>query len=259
MKPGQASLTARAVAAYRLGFERAPSPAVGDPAADDRLAATVADGLEVDRDTRMGRYLHARTAFFDGVVIAALGRGTTQVVNLGAGYDGRALRYRHAGVRWFEVDHPDTQADKRQVLDELGIDHADVRFVPVDLTTDRGLAGRLAAAGLDPTSEALVLWEGVVNYLHAEDVSATLEQLRRAVSAGSALAVSVSPIRDAGGHEDFARAVARVGEDAAPPIPPDAAVDLLARSGWEPAALDPADRRGDLFHRLGFLVAVAGR
>jgi len=34
-------------------------------------------------------------------------------VILGAGYDDRALRFRSPGVRFFELDHPDTQADKR--------------------------------------------------------------------------------------------------------------------------------------------------
>jgi Leucine carboxyl methyltransferase len=49
------------------------------------------------------RYLRARAAFFDRVVVNALGRNVSQVVSVAAGYDGRALRYAKPGVRWFEL------------------------------------------------------------------------------------------------------------------------------------------------------------
>jgi methyltransferase (TIGR00027 family) len=61
-----------------------------------------------------------RTAFFDRASLAALERGVRQVVVLGAGYDGRALRFATPGVTWFEVDHPATQSDKRARLAALG-------------------------------------------------------------------------------------------------------------------------------------------
>jgi len=38
------------------------------------------------------------------------------VVILGAGYDTRAARLPRAGVKFFEVDHPATQAEKRERL-----------------------------------------------------------------------------------------------------------------------------------------------
>ena len=60
--------------------------------------------------------LAARTRFFDEQVLAALDRGIRQVVIAGAGYDDRALRFRSPGVRYFELDHPATQADKRRLL-----------------------------------------------------------------------------------------------------------------------------------------------
>ena len=49
-------------------------------------------------------------------VARALGRGIEQIVLLGAGYDGRALRFGGGAVRWFEVDLPAPQADKRRRL-----------------------------------------------------------------------------------------------------------------------------------------------
>ena len=62
-----------------------------------------------------------RTRVVDAEVARAIGRGTAQVVLLGAGYDGRALRFGGGAVRWFEVDLAATLADKRRRLDALGI------------------------------------------------------------------------------------------------------------------------------------------
>jgi Leucine carboxyl methyltransferase len=91
MENGAPSVTARRVAAHRLGFERAAAD-YGDPAADQALAADVAAG-HVASASRMHDYLAARTAFFDRTVVAAIDRGVRQVVVGAAGYDGRAFRY----------------------------------------------------------------------------------------------------------------------------------------------------------------------
>jgi methyltransferase (TIGR00027 family) len=64
-------------------------------------------------DNRIFAQVGARTCFFDEAVVAGLDAGVRQVVVLGAGYDSRAWRLARTGVRFFEVDHPATQADKR--------------------------------------------------------------------------------------------------------------------------------------------------
>ncbi len=120
MREGAPSLTAQRVAAYRLGLERVPTP-FGDVSADERLALDVASSQEITPGEDMARYLRGRTSFFDRVVVNALEPEVTQVVVVGAGYDGRALRYAKLGVRWFEVDHPATQIDKRRRLERLRI------------------------------------------------------------------------------------------------------------------------------------------
>ena len=105
------SVTAQRVAAHRLTFDRIPAP-YGDPAADEALARDVAAAASV-APGEMRDYLRARTRFFDTEITGALDRGCPQVVIGAAGDDGRALRYAKPGVRWFEVDHPATQQDKR--------------------------------------------------------------------------------------------------------------------------------------------------
>src|SRR5579872_3717156 len=153
MRDDAPSQTARGVAAHRLDYERLAAP-YGDPAADEALTRDVADGLVRLPGSPRHEYLRARTAFFDRVVVNSLDHRVRQVVVGAAGYDGRAFRYARPGVRWFEVDHPATQRDKRERLDRLGIAARQVRFVEADFT--RGpVAERLTAAGLDPGQVSL--------------------------------------------------------------------------------------------------------
>jgi methyltransferase (TIGR00027 family) len=231
VKEGTASRTARGVAACRLEYDRVAEGG-GDPAADDALSRDVADGL-VPRRMRMYEYLRARTAFFDRVVVDALGNGITQVVTGGAGYDGRAFRYARPGVRWFEVDHPATQDDKRARVARLGLDAAHVAFIPADFTADP-VGGPLRDAGLDPARRALFLFEGVAVYLDRPVIERVLAEFREVTAAGSGLAISVS----AGTATPAARArfherLAELGEPARSVLTTGDAAGLLAAAGWE--------------------------
>jgi methyltransferase (TIGR00027 family) len=118
----------------------------------------------------------ARTRHFDQLLQEELRNGTTQVVMLGAGYDSRACRFARdlANVTVFELDHPATQARKRQLLDEAGLQWPDnVRFVPIDFAREN-FAERLAAAGFDPRRRTFFLWEGVSYYLPEAAVASVL-------------------------------------------------------------------------------------
>ncbi|HOF89753.1 MAG TPA: class I SAM-dependent methyltransferase, partial [Armatimonadota bacterium] len=99
----------------------------------------------------------ARQAFFDTVVERNLAH-LTQLVILGAGFDTRAYRLPgEARVRAFEVDLPKTQALKRTVLEQTGIDATGVTFVAANFEQDDWFA-RLVEAGFDPGRPALFLW-----------------------------------------------------------------------------------------------------
>ena len=210
MDDGGPSVTARRVAAHRLGFTRVAMD-YGDPAADEALAADVVDGLVVP-PSRMHDYLAARTSFFDRGVTGAIDCGVRQVVTGAAGYDGRSLRYAKPGVRWFEVDHPATQRDKLARLKRLGIAAAGVRFVEADFTRDP-VAARLREAGLDADAPSLFLLEGVAVYLEPAVLENVLDQFRQVAAPGSQLAISVSTSRPAEGtRARFQAAVAAMGE-----------------------------------------------
>ena len=245
MEDGGPSVTAQRVAAHRLGFTRVPAT-YGDPAADVALAVDVAAGREAPAN-RMHDYLAARTAFFDRTVVTAIGQGIRQVVVGAAGYDGRAFRYAKPGVRWFEVDHPATQRDKRVRLERLGIAAPQVRFVEADFTQDL-VADRLLAAGLDASVPSLFLLEGVAVYLEPAVLAAVLGQFRGVAAVGSRLAISVSLSRgqDEGLRARFQASVAAMGEPAKSTFEAAEAEDLLAHTGWPIMSGydDPADPDG---------------
>jgi methyltransferase (TIGR00027 family) len=254
VRDGLPSVTAARVAAYRLALERLPFPS-GDPAADERLTADVAAGVgDFEPSERMGRYLAARTRFFDRVVVGAIERGVAQLVVVGAGYDGRSLRYARPGVRWIEVDHPDTQADKRARLRRLGIDAAHVAFVGFDLR-EQGLTEALVAAGLHPDAPAQLLCEGVAVYLESAVLETMLTELRALAAPGTRLAMSsftALPTAEAGVRERFAAAVGAVGEPVRSSLDADAVTRLLNQARWREVEVPERSARA------GFVIAAPG-
>jgi len=259
MDDGGPSATARRVAAYRLGFTRVAA-SYGNPAADEALAADVAAGQQPSAG-RMREYLAGRTTFFDTVVTRAIGQGLHQIVVGAAGYDGRAFRYAKRGVRWFEVDHPATQRDKRERLERLGLAAGQVRFVEADFTRDP-VAERLREAGLDPARPSLFLLEGVAVYLELAVLEAVLSQFRQVAPAGSRLAISVSLSSPGQARTRFRDTVASLGEPARSTLEADEAEHLLARTGWRVVAAADPDRpeaaaRNERLRSAGLLTARA--
>jgi methyltransferase (TIGR00027 family) len=254
LERGGASVTAQRVAAHRLGCDRAHFDG-GAPAADDALARDVAGGVPTDPERPMGRYLTARTAFFDRVVLGAVSAGMPQVVVAAAGYDGRAWRYGRPGTRWFEVDHPSTQADKLARIDRLGLPADAATYVAADFTTT-DVAAALGAAGHRDDLPTLFLCEGIAVYLDPDVLTSLLTSLRSRAAPGSRLAISMSV--DTGDAEladrrrRFEDSVGRLGESARNSLTPDAAAGLFSQAGWAEPDVDERRARA----RLGGLVLL---
>jgi len=117
----------------------------------------------------------ARERYIEELMVRELRAGIEQIVVLGAGFDTRAYRLPDAAiVPVFEVDHPATQAAKREalhgVVDPLP---ANVHFVGVDFDRD-DLGARLRGAGYRETARTLFVWQGVIVYLTREGADRTL-------------------------------------------------------------------------------------
>ena len=184
-----ASQTAIMVAAYRGRASAAPNPVCDDPWAL-RLAGPEGEALSRRWDEHspsMELWMGLRTRYLDDCVVRALDRGIRQVVILGAGLDTRAARLGRDGARFFEVDQPASQADKRVRLSRFeGYPIDAAAFVACDFE-QHDFVERLEAAGLDRAKPTCFVWEGVIYYLAEEAARATLRRLATEFAATSLL------------------------------------------------------------------------
>ena len=284
------SRTAEATAAIRACHLRHDRPLVfEDPWAEhftSPLWRTVARSWLLHRTIVRGllrglRPVHGWILVRDQLTVDELRRfvdgGGGQYVLLGAGFDSIALR-RPAwlrGVRIFEVDHPATQAVKlaRMAANGAPLPLPDFEAVPVDFERER-LAERLAVSSFDAGRPALFAWQGVIYYLSAAAIEATLEDVARVAAPGSELLFDFllpgfALDRGEGRALSLARLVtARMGERYISYHTPEQLAMLLERAGFELvevsrdadlAARYCAGRGDDLTVMHGFGIARARR
>lgn len=149
----------------------------------------------MERLVSPGIYLHysIRKRYIEDCVLQAIDAGTTQVVNVGAGYDTLAYRLskRYDHVTFFEVDHPATQAAKKNALFESEDQSPQLCLLPVDLTK-KSLAEELRKSpAFDASKETIFIIEGVLLYLTEEQVIGTLNAIRSLTGPGTKLLATV--------------------------------------------------------------------
>ena len=167
---------------------------------------------------RMRIFIAVRTRFAEDALAAAVKQGVRQLVVLGAGLDTFAYRSPFGDLlRVFEVDHPATQAWKRELLSAAGIPlPAWLTFAPLDFESEQ-LEGRLPEAGLDPAQPAFFTWLGVVPYLTEEAVWSTLRFIG-GLPGGAHVVFDYGdppatlPLEARAFHDGLASRVAEVGE-----------------------------------------------
>lgn len=215
MNPLGASRTALATSLMRaLHSRHDPAPLLDDNWGDRLVPDTaraalcqrVLDGMPptarvkaaADPEALLGQSLRAnaayagvilRTRYTEDALEAAVNQGVTQYVIIGAGFDSFAYRRPNwaAKLAIFEVDHPATQAVKRQRLAECGIDSpASVEFVATDLSTEN-LGAALARSSFQPAQPTFFSWLGVTIYLTQEANLTALRAIALCAPAGSEL------------------------------------------------------------------------
>jgi methyltransferase (TIGR00027 family) len=220
MQIGQPSRTAQRAAAHRALHQLIEQGRIfHDPLAvrilGESPGALEAAAAPAQRGMRL--FIAARSRFAETAVAAAASRGVDQLVVLGAGLDTFAYRNPHARLRVFEVDHPATQAWKRQRLAEADIaTPLSLSFAPVDFERV-SLADGLKAAGFDDSAPTVFSWLGVVPYLTEQAVFATLGFIA-GLARGSEVVFTYSDppesmsVEHAAAHERRADRVAALGE-----------------------------------------------
>jgi methyltransferase (TIGR00027 family) len=181
MQEGKFSRTAQRVAIRRAAHQLLDRPRV----LDDPLALRII-GSEAEEALRSNpkehhafsrafrAFMAARSRYAEDELARAVANGATQYVVLGAGLDTFAYRNPHPGLRVFEVDHPATQAWKREQLQAAGIMiPPSLTFVPIDFE-QQTLAAGLGQSGFDASAAAFFSWLGVTAYLTREACMITL-------------------------------------------------------------------------------------
>jgi methyltransferase (TIGR00027 family) len=128
-----------------------------------------------------------RSRYAEDCLSEAYARGVRQYILLGAGLDTYAWRQPPglAELRIFEVDHPATQEQKRQLLEKAGLATPDnVYFIPTDFEStsigealDRSPDTSPDRPDFDPTLPCFISWLGVMVYLTMEAIDAVFDWL----------------------------------------------------------------------------------
>jgi methyltransferase (TIGR00027 family) len=211
VEANKASMTALAASLMRALHTRAdPAPIINDPWGDRLVPSYALDALRrrALADSTIGSSVSAvnapanivdaylrtnaayaivitRTRYAEDALHAAVARGATQYILIGAGFDSYALRMpsnaQHVAV--YEVDHPTTQTLKKSRLQGCGVKlPPQLNFVAADLAAE-GLVAGLSKSTFDRSATSFFSWLGVSMYLTRE---ANLRSLRSIAACGGA-------------------------------------------------------------------------
>jgi methyltransferase (TIGR00027 family) len=186
MQEGKFSRTAQRVAVRRAAHQLLDQPRVlDDPLALRIIGSEAEEALRSDpkEDHAFSRafraFMAARSRYAEDELARAFAHGVTQYVVLGAGLDTFAYRNPHGDLRVFEVDHPATQAWKREQLQAASIAiPSSLTFVPIDFE-QQTLAEGLEQSGFDASAAAFFSWLGVTPYLTREACMTTLRSVAK--------------------------------------------------------------------------------
>jgi methyltransferase (TIGR00027 family) len=144
----------------------------------------------------------ARKRYIDDTAVEAADGGVDAVVNLGAGFDTRALRLQVlAEVPAWEVDLPQNINPKRARLEKLFQKvPGHVTLVPIDFD-HQDLATVLSSHRYAPDRKTFFIWEGVTQYVTEDGIRATFDFLAKAPT-GSRMVFTYTP-RDFIDGENF--------------------------------------------------------
>jgi methyltransferase (TIGR00027 family) len=198
MKAQQASSTAKVIAASTIALHHDPQTAGLVAPGASRLCELMLNSNRGDRwlahsaknpITRalwravealtlpgIVRHYWHRKRWIETQCRRALQEGANRVIVLGAGFDTLGLRLlaEQPALSVLEIDHPATQAAKRQALNEASPPiTTQPHYLALDLSTQAW-----PDLGLSHSDDAVFIIEGVLMYLQADRVQALLNALR---------------------------------------------------------------------------------
>jgi methyltransferase (TIGR00027 family) len=224
MHERESSHTARGVAMLRAAHQLLDDEPhlLRDPVVLGLLGPDTESAIRTHRDRLQTPTMRAlrshvvlRSRVAEDRLASSLARGVTQYVVLGAGLDTVAYRqpeWAHA-LAITEVDHPATQAAKREALRAAGIvTPANVRYADIDFERE-SLTDGLRRCGVSFEQPTFFSWLGVTMYLTRPAIDAVLKTIA-SFPARSELVLTFArpPAPDDVGATAFAEGAARLGE-----------------------------------------------
>jgi methyltransferase (TIGR00027 family) len=266
MSQKAASRTALATAYLRAAHQLLdPPPRILD---DPTALAVLGPGAEqMIRDsaalaqTPESRALRAhmvlRSRFAEDRLAAAIGRGVTQYVILGAGFDTFAVRQPAwaRNLRILEVDHAGTQELKRSHLAGAGLTvPPNAGFATIDFERESLREGLLRHA-LSPTERTFFSWLGVTMYLPEDAIDAVLRSVAE-FPAGSEIVLTFASASNM--PQGVAGRAAQAGEPWLSYFEPEQIQEKLRDAGFSSVELlTPQDAKSRYFDAPSSLPAPA--
>jgi methyltransferase (TIGR00027 family) len=153
-------------------------------AVDGDRAATLAHAIRTDTGTPL---VLGRARYNEDLLETAIRHGVTQYVMVVAGFDTFARRRPdlRGQVQVLKIDHPTTQALKRQRLRGAGLDTpVNVHYVQADFEVE-SVADALIRSAYNPSQAVFFSWLGVMSYLTRPAIEDTFRTIRRIAPRGS--------------------------------------------------------------------------
>jgi len=201
------------------------------PAAMQRINTAVEEYQTPERRA-LRAHVVLRSRFAEDRLAAAIHRGVTQYIILGAGFDTFALRQPAWAqpLRILEVDHPGTQATKRTQLTAAGLALPEnTTYATIDFEHEPLLDGLLRYQVLleKPT---FFSWLGVTMYLNEDAIDTVLRSIA-AFPAGSEIVLTFAP-PPGDSPSPFDRRATQLGEPWVSYFTPDALEAKLRNAGF---------------------------
>lgn len=263
-KSGQAELvvrnisdTARWAAVFRARETERPDALFRDPYAE-RLAGKL--GVDIANTLPEGNS-HAwawvaRTYLFDQFITRELQQGVDLVLNLAAGLDARPYRMKMpASLQWIEVDLPGILTYKEGIL---GNEKPSCKLERIRLDLSDGDGRRVLFAELNTrANRILVLTEGLIIYLSAEEVAALAKDLAAGVHFQRWILDLSSPGLLRMMQRTTGKQLSQVG---APfKFAPAEGPAFFQPHGWEPMEVKGLLKTATQFKRPPFFLRILGR
>ncbi|HUW35875.1 MAG TPA: class I SAM-dependent methyltransferase [Rhodocyclaceae bacterium] len=255
MSDREPSRTALATAYLRAAHQLldATPPILDDPVAVRLLGAGAAERIRAAAGhyrtpgaLALRAHVVLRSRFAEDRLAAAVGRGVSQYLILGAGFDTFALRQPAwaQSLRIFEIDQPATQAAKRARLSESGLAMpANAAFADIDFERESLRAG-LHRQRISSQTKTFFSWLGVTMYLSEAAIDAALQTMASFPSGSEVVLTFLQPSGPAAAASPLADRVAGIGEPFVSRFEPDALREKLLAAGFTQVAFLSSEEAG---------------